>query len=75
MVDLSSALWNLGLDGNAWLLSATAKPEDKIPYVFCPHIKDGDTRAAVAYCGYCLAYMCGACNSCHRYDHRERKCG
>lgn len=68
---LVSALWNLMLY-RLPIYNPNAKPEDLIPYRFCPHIPNEDTRYAVAYCGTHWAFMCGKCWSCHAYECRKQ---
>lgn len=77
--DATSALWNLALYQlpayRDW--AANAKPDDLIPYRFCPHIVDRETlqnaTRRVAFCMIHIAYMCGECWACHSHECKEER--
>jgi len=44
-----------------------------IPYAWCPHVIEGDSRTANAFCMICMAFICWECHECHPYEHRNVK--
>ena len=48
-------------------------PQAAIPYAWCPHVIEGDSRTANAFCMICMAFMCWECHECHPYEHRNAK--
>jgi hypothetical protein len=67
---MESIAFNLALVVRGPEYFMNAKPEDQIPYVFCPHLPDGETRMANYFCEICLAFFCPRCESCHSLQHR-----
>ena len=54
-------------------MNMNADPQAAIPYAWCPHVIEGDSRTANAFCMICMAFMCWECHECYPYEHRNAK--
>ena len=46
-------------------------PQAAIPYAWCPHVIEGDSQTANAFCMICMAFMRWECHECHPYEHKH----